>query len=126
MAKDKNDNNPFAALEALRAALPPAPLTLSERSESKGPSAKKPKPPKAAPTRAVVRIERKGRAGKEATIVEKLNLSDAELETWLREMKTAFGCGGSVEDGALVLHGDQRERVIAHLEKLGVAKVIRG
>jgi len=120
MAKDKNDDNPFAALEALRATLPAAPTPPVK------PDGKKPKPPKAAPARAVVRIERKGRAGKEATIVEKLTLSDAELETWLREMKTAFGCGGSVEDGALVLHGDQRERVVAHLEKLGVAKIIRG
>lgn len=120
MAKIPNDN-PFAALESLRDSLPPKPAAPASEKP-----AKKEKPPKAAPARAVVRIERKGRAGKEATIVEKLALSDAELETWLREMKTAFGCGGSVEDGALVLHGDQRERVIAHLEKLGVAKVIRG
>lgn len=121
MAKDKTDDNPFAALEALRASLPAAPATPKVAKDEK-----KPKPPKPAPSRAVVRIERKGRAGKEATIVEKLTLSDTELETWLREMKTAFGCGGSVEDGALVLHGDQRERAIAFLEKVGVAKIIRG
>lgn len=121
MAKDKNDDNPFAALEALRASLPAAPATPRPAKD-----APKPKPPKAAPPRAVVRIERKGRAGKEATIVDKLALKDAELETWLRDMKTALGCGGNVEDGALVLHGDQRDRVVAFLEKAGVAKITRG
>ena len=121
MAKDNNDDNPFAALEALRASLPAAPPTPAPAKD-----AKKPKPPKAAPSRAVVRIERKGRAGKEATVIEKLALTDAELETWLRDLKTALGCGGNVEDGALVLHGDQRDRVVAFLEKSGVARIIRG
>lgn len=115
------DDNPFAALEGLRDSLPkpPAPAPTA---------AGKPKPekPRSAPARAVVRIERKGRAGKEATIVEKLALLDAELETWLRDMKTSFGCGGSIEDGALVLHGDQRERAVVFLQKAGVAKIIRG
>ena len=115
------DDNPFAVLEGLRASLPAQPVVPPP--VEKG--AKK-KPPRAAPARAVVRIERKGRGGKEATVVEKLALSEAELLTWLREMKTAFGCGGSVEDGALVLHGDQRDREVAFLEKAGVAKIVRG
>ena len=80
----------------------------------------------AAPARAVVRLERKGRGGKEATLVEKLDLSPAALATWLDEAKRALGCGGAVEDGALALQGDQRERVARWLERRGVARVVIG
>ena len=80
----------------------------------------------ASPARAVVRIERKGRGGKEATLVEKLDLPEATLAAWLDEAKRALGCGGAVEDGALVLQGDQRERVARWLERRGVRKVTVG
>lgn len=115
------DDNPFAVLEGLRASLPSAP-----NAPTPAPANEAPTPPRAAPARAVVRIERKGRGGKEATVVEKLGLCEAELERWTRDMKQSFGCGGTVEDGAIVLSGDQRDRAVAFLRKAGVAKVIRG
>jgi translation initiation factor 1 len=79
-----------------------------------------------APSRAVVRIERKGRGGKEATLVEKLDLPPPALAAWLDEAKRALGCGGAVEDGALVLQGDQRARIARWLERRGVRKVTLG
>lgn len=78
------------------------------------------------PARAVVRIERKGRGGKEATLVEKLELPPAALEAWLDAAKRALGCGGALEGGALVLQGDQRDRVARWLEGRGVRKVTVG
>jgi translation initiation factor 1 len=78
---------------------------------------------KRAPARAVVRFEKKGRGGKAVTVVEKLGLSPRDLETWLGELKRALGCGGAVEGDALVLQGDNRERVGALLEARGVRKV---
>jgi translation initiation factor 1 len=84
----------------------------------------RPAPP--APARAVVRLERKGRGGKEATVVEKLALAPAALESWSDAMKRALGCGGSVEGEALVLQGDQRERARRWLEGRGVRKVTMG
>lgn len=78
------------------------------------------------PARAVVRIERKGRGGKEATLVEKLDLPAGVLAAWLDEAKRALGCGGALEGGALVLQGDQRERVARWLERRGVRKVTVG
>jgi translation initiation factor 1 len=106
-------HDPFARLrERLPAGWEPAPESARA-------------PPGAAPppARAVVRIERKGRAGKEATVVEKLGLAPGALEAWLGEARRALGCGGAVEDGALVLQGDQRERVARWLEARGVARV---
>jgi translation initiation factor 1 len=109
MTKSKN---PFDALEKLRDSLP------------RGPDAPpKPAPVVRGPARAVVRLERKGRRGKEATIIEKLGLAAAELERWCRELKQALGCGGAVEEDAIVLQGDLRQRVPAVLEAKGVAKV---
>ena len=112
------DDNPFSALKSLRDSLPSKPVV--EKTPPAG------KPASRGPARAVVRIERKGRGGKEATIVEKLALPAKEMERWLKELKSALGCGGVLEDDAIVVQGDQRERVVEWLEKKGVARVIRG
>jgi translation initiation factor 1 len=74
----------------------------------------------------VVRYERKGRGGKEATLVEQLALSPRERAEWLLAMKQALGCGGTLEDETLVLQGDQRARVRAWLEARGVARISVG
>jgi translation initiation factor 1 len=112
---------PFnAALAKLRARLPeghvPGPV----------PAAPEPRAEPKAPARAVVRLERKGRGGKEATVVEKLGLPPAALAAWADEAKRALGCGGVVEGDALVLQGDQRERLRRWLEGKGVRKVTMG
>jgi translation initiation factor 1 len=78
------------------------------------------------PARAVVRMERKGRGGKEVTVVEHLALPKAEREVWLKALKGALGCGGVVEEESLVLQGDQRERLPALLEARGVRRVTVG
>jgi len=112
---------PFhAALAGLAARMgdlpPPAPAPVEPPPAAMPPG----RPP---PARAVVRMERAGRGGKLVTVVEKLALPPRDLETWLGELKRALGCGGVIEDGALVLQGDTRERVGAWLQKRGVRKV---
>ena len=104
-------NNPFGALGGLREALPSVPAKVKVEKEKKGPA------------RAVVRLERAGRRGKEVTVIEHLEVQPAEREVWLKELKAAMGCGGSLEEEALVLQGDLRERVGKWLEKKGVRKV---
>jgi translation initiation factor 1 len=101
-------NNPFAKLKL---DLPP------------GKPPPEPKAPKG-PARAVVRMERKGRGGKEVTAVEQLELKPAELQSWLKELKNALGCGGAIEGEAIVLQGDQRKRLPKILTDKGVRKVI--
>ncbi len=117
---DKPFHNPFGALAAFRDRLP-APAQPVE-----------PAPPGApatavkGPARAVVRLERSGRGGKEVTVVEHLALRPDERDDWLKALKAALGCGGTVEDDTLVLQGDQRKRLPGLLTARGVRKVTLG
>ncbi|MDP3274927.1 MAG: translation initiation factor [Deltaproteobacteria bacterium] len=113
-------NHPFDKLKALRDALPPGPTTAAITEKSPVISQEK------APPRAVLRYERKGRGGKEVTWIEQLALSETGLATWCRDAKSALGCGGSIEDGAIMLHGDQRKRLGPWLTARGVKKIAGG
>ena len=106
-------DSPFSSLEGLRDQLPSGPAP-KEKLTPKGPA------------RAVVRYERKHRGGKEVTVVEKLDLKPTELEQWCKDLKKALGCGGFVEDAAIILQGDLRTRLPDLLTKKGVAKVTVG
>jgi translation initiation factor 1 len=110
-------HNPFGGL-AGKLGITPAPEPAPPREAA-------PRQPEA-PPRAVVRLERKGRGGKEATVIEKLDLRPADRERWVSDLKRALGCGGAVEGDALVLQGDLRDRVKAWLEARGVRKVTVG
>lgn len=107
-------NAPFAGLASLRGSLPSQERPPMAPESAKGPS------------RAVVRYERKGRGGKEATLIEQLTLSPRERAEWLLAMKQALGCGGTLEGEALVLQGDQRPRVRAWLQGRGVSRISVG
>src|SRR5690554_2986637 len=115
-------SNPFAALANLRDQLPKA----EPAADDPTPADETPPIKARGPARAVVRYQRKGRGGKEATIVEQLGLSPELLDEWCREFKRALGCGGNVEGEHLVLGGDQRERLPALLEAKGVRRVTVG
>jgi translation initiation factor 1 len=109
---DKPFNNPFGALQGMKESLPKA--------------EEKPAPAPKGPAKAVVRMERVGRGGKEVTVIEQLDLPVKERDVWLKALKGSLGCGGTIEGTALVLQGDQRERVPKLLEKRGVKRVIVG
>jgi len=117
VSKKGSTDGPFAALAGLRDRLPPGEAPPAPA------VAVDPLAARRGPARAVVRYQRKGRGGKEVTLVEKLELPEAELESWCRELKRALGCGGSVEGGAIALAGDQRPRLPALLEARGVRRV---
>jgi translation initiation factor 1 len=114
---DKPFNNPFVGLLG-KLELPHVPAAEAKQPEPKE------RPPAIGPAKAVVRMERKGRGGKEITAIEQLGLNSKDLETWLKELKNALGCGGVIEEEAIVLQGDQRKRLPALLAARGVRKVI--
>ena len=72
----------------------------------------------APPQRAdgIVRVSRtsSGRRGKTVTLVT--GLPAADVAAVGRELKRLCGSGGAVKDGVVEIQGDQRTRVIAHLE----------
>lgn len=115
---DRPFHNPFAALKPLRDTMPEAPAAADTPPDSPSPAAS---PTRVA--RAVIRLERSGRGGKEVTVVDHLNLDAQELERWLKALKASLGCGGVVEGAAIVLQGDHRKRLPALLTARGVKKV---
>jgi len=105
-------HNPFAVLSGLRGdyVAPDPPAAAADSKTGAIP-------------RAVVRMERSGRGGKEVTMIEHLDLNPETRERWLKELKSALGCGGSVEGEAIALQGDQRKRLPKLLSARGVRKI---
>jgi len=66
-----------------------------------------------------VSLDRKQRAGKPVTLVEGFQGNGMELLVLGKELKAICGAGGSVKDGAILIQGDHRERVISELEDKG-------
>jgi translation initiation factor 1 len=126
MADEKPFHNPFSALSAIRDTLPPAPVQPDPPVAAASAPTSAAKPTGRTYARAVVRMERSGRGGKEATVIEQLQLTARERESWLKALKSALGCGGSIEDDTIMLQGDQRERLKRILADRGVKKVIVG
>ena len=56
-------------------------------------------------------MEKGGRGGKIVTVVDGLPRNDAFLKDLCQELKRTCGTGGTVQDGAIELQGEQRERV---------------
>lgn len=101
-----NPADPFAALAALRDSLPegeePAPEQPSEK-----------KLPKLA-----IHFERKGRAGKEATIITGFDSEHQAAETGAA-LRRRLGTGGSARGCEVLLQGDRREAARSALQTLG-------
>ena len=68
---------------------------------------------------AKLRMEKKGRGGKIMTVVDGLPRNTAFLKDLCAELKRLCGTGGAVEDGAIELQGDLRERLRPHLAGKG-------
>lgn len=67
----------------------------------------------------VVSMERKGRAGKTATIVSGFTLPDSEVARIAAKLKKRLGTGGSARGGEILVQGDRREAVTQALRDLG-------
>lgn len=66
-----------------------------------------------------VSFERKGRGGKQATILSGFDCDDSELEAIASQLKRRLACGGSARGGEILLQGDRRESVRKILHELG-------
>lgn len=78
--------------------------------------------PAAAPARKpVIEIcyERKGRGGKQATILSGFDCPDDELKAVATTIKQRLATGGSARGGEILIQGDCRDRVRDLLHQLG-------
>jgi translation initiation factor 1 len=69
----------------------------------------------------VVRVgrETKGRKGKGVTIITGVPLDHVALKGLGKKLKKRCGTGGTVKNGVIEIQGDQRDVLVAALEKEG-------
>jgi len=70
-------------------------------------------------TRLDIVLERKGRAGKTATIVTGFTIPDAGVSRVAAKLKSALGTGGSARGGEILIQGDRRDDVLRLLAAYG-------
>jgi translation initiation factor 1 len=75
---------------------------------------------------ARVRREKQGRGGKTVTAIYGIALAADGLEQLAAELKRLCGTGGTAKDGAIVIQGDHRERIVAALEARGISVKLAG
>jgi translation initiation factor 1 len=89
-----------------------------------GPADVSTQPPPVAPVRlgrVVLRKEKAHRGGKTVIVVHGFEpqVATAMIEEVARELRTACGAGGTVEDRTIVMQGDQPDRIRAVLVERG-------
>jgi len=72
-----------------------------------------------------VHLDRKGRGGKEVSIVRGFAGSADDLKKLGRELKQKCGVGGSVKDGEILVQGNHADRIVELLKALGYGDVKR-
>ena len=95
----------------------------SQRQESKPTEAAPVSPPVKESARKPVTLkvgrETAGRRGKGVTTVFDLPLDEEAVRELAALLKQRCGTGGTVKDGRIEIQGDQRQLIVAELEKLG-------
>ncbi|MCB9751237.1 MAG: translation initiation factor [Myxococcales bacterium] len=125
-------SNPFAGLAGLAGAAPDEPAEPESSPPDDAPpdttSSERPWQgrPKALTGKLVITRERKGHGGKTVTRLTGVALPPAELETLTRALRRAFGCGGQLDGGDVVLAGARQQQLADWLRAEGATRVVIG
>ena len=71
-----------------------------------------------------MRLESKGRGGKEVTVLFNLPFSESEAKTFKRDIQNFLACGATFKNNQIELRGDLRSKVEAYCANKGM-KVVR-
>lgn len=66
-----------------------------------------------------IKLDRKGRAGKTATLITGWTLPDEEVLRIAGVLKQKLATGGSASNGEILVQGDRRQRVLELLAGMG-------
>jgi len=75
---------------------------------------------------ALIQLQRKGRGGKEVTVVTGLTLNGMEMLALLQELKSALGCGGTLKQQQLELQGNRIDAITSALNSRGIIAKVSG
>lgn len=73
----------------------------------------------------LVELDRKGRRGKEATIISGFTSDDEGVAAIASQLKSRLGTGGSSRGGEILIQGDRRQQVVPLLTALGFKVKVR-
>jgi translation initiation factor 1 len=69
-----------------------------------------------------VRLDAKHRGGKVVTLIEGFSGTAADLEQLGKQIKSYCATGGSVKNNEIIIQGDNKEKILQYLGKMGYKK----
>ena len=73
---------------------------------------------------AKLRLEKKGRGGKQVTVLFNLPFEESEAKQLMKDLQSKLACGASFKDGCIYFNGDMRGKVEEFFASLG-KKIVR-
>ena len=73
-----------------------------------------------------VSIDRKNRRGKSVTLIEGFIGNDEDAKDLAKKLKQLCGVGGGFKNSEIYIQGDQKNKVVSFLQKLGVVVKLKG
>lgn len=73
-----------------------------------------------------LQLERKGRGGKQVTVITGLLQNTSDHKPLVKKLKSLCGTGGTVKGPAIEIQGDHRQKLQSYLEKEGFQTKLSG